>query len=166
MHEHAESMSTAAYTPRHDRQVGLWLAACAAVIFGMILLGGVTRLTESGLAEALRIVRRHRVLETYLQLKLGFAWDDVHDEAERLEHAASDALIERMAAALGEPSHAPHGAPIPTATGEIEAPIIATLAWRSQLTISSSSRSFGSWRSNRTGLAHRMRTRPPPTPSA
>jgi len=86
------------------------------------------RLTESGLSEALRIVRRHRILETYLQLKLGFAWDDVHDEAERLEHAASDALIERMAAALGEPSHDPHGAPIPTVTGEIEAPVIATLA--------------------------------------
>jgi len=86
------------------------------------------RLTEIGLGEALRIVRRHRILESYLQLRLGFSWDDVHDEAERLEHAASDALIERMAVALGEPSHDPHGAPIPTAAGEIEAPVIDTLA--------------------------------------
>jgi DtxR family transcriptional regulator, Mn-dependent transcriptional regulator len=85
-------------------------------------------LTESGAREALRIVRRHRVLETYLQLRLGFSWDDVHREAERLEHAASDALIDRMAAALEDPSHDPHGAPIPTKRGEVEAPAIATLA--------------------------------------
>jgi DtxR family transcriptional regulator, Mn-dependent transcriptional regulator len=85
-------------------------------------------LTEAGREEALRVVRRHRILETYLQLRLDFSWDDVHEEAERLEHAASDALIDRMAAALGEPTHDPHGAPIPSRTGEINAPAIATLA--------------------------------------
>ena len=72
------------------------------------------RLTPPGTREALRVLRRHRILETYLYERLGFSWDDVHDEAERLEHAASDRLIEQMALALGSPSHDPHGAPIPT----------------------------------------------------
>lgn len=78
------------------------------------------RLTEPGAREALRVLRRHRILETYLCQRLAYAWDDVHDEAERLEHAASDELIERMAKALGFPSHDPHGAPIPTRSGDIE----------------------------------------------
>ena len=77
------------------------------------------RLTAFGEVTALRIIRRHRVLELYLIEKLGFPWDDVHAEAERLEHAASDGLIDRMAQALGEPSVDPHGSPIPTRDGEI-----------------------------------------------
>ena len=85
------------------------------------------RLTEMGTREALRIIRRHRILETYLSIQLGYSWEDVHAEAERLEHAASDALIDRMAAVLGHPTHDPHGAPIPTRSGEIEASDFATL---------------------------------------
>lgn len=77
------------------------------------------RLTAAGELTALRIVRRHRVLELYLIEELGFTWDNVHEEAERLEHAASDVLIDRMARALGEPGFDPHGAPIPTRDGEI-----------------------------------------------
>ncbi len=77
------------------------------------------RLTSSGELTALRIIRRHRVLELYLIEKLGFSWDNVHREAERLEHAASDKLIDRMARKLGEPSVDPHGSPIPTRDGEI-----------------------------------------------
>ena len=79
-------------------------------------------LTPAGRRAALRIVRRHRVLEAYLTRMLGYDWDSVHDEAERLEHAVSDTLIERMARALGNPSYDPHGHPIPSATGEIEVP--------------------------------------------
>lgn len=86
------------------------------------------RLTDSGNREALRVLRRHRVLETYLCEKLEFPWDDVHEEAERLEHAASDQLIEQMAKALGFPSHDPHGAPIPTPSGDIEVTEVTTLA--------------------------------------
>ncbi len=86
------------------------------------------RLTGKGIREALRVIRRHRILETYLLQRLGYAWDDVHEEAERLEHAASEGLIDRMAAALEDPSHDPHGAPIPTSAGEIEAVDFATLA--------------------------------------
>ena len=86
------------------------------------------RLTDRGLREALSVIRRHRILETYLVDQLGYAWEDVHAEAERLEHAASNDLIERMAARLEDPSHDPHGAPIPTRSGEIEATSFATLA--------------------------------------
>jgi len=84
-------------------------------------------LTESGRREALRVLRRHRILETYLAEVLDYAWDDVHDEAERLEHAASDRLIAAMSAALGNPTHDPHGAPIPTPDGSIEASSWASL---------------------------------------
>ena len=86
------------------------------------------RLTGKGIREALRVIRRHRILETYLLQRLGYSWDDVHDEAERLEHAASEKLIDRMAAALEDPSHDPHGSPIPTSAGEIEAVDFTTLA--------------------------------------
>ncbi|MDX2192874.1 MAG: metal-dependent transcriptional regulator [Gemmatimonadales bacterium] len=71
------------------------------------------RLSPAGRREAQRVVRRHRLIETYLVAHLGFTWDTVHDEAERLEHAASDDLVERMALALGHPRHDPHGEPIP-----------------------------------------------------
>lgn len=77
-------------------------------------------LTEEGRRQALRMLRRHRVLELYLIERLGYGWEDVHEEAERLEHAVSDRLIERMATSLGNPTHDPHGAPIPTEDGEIE----------------------------------------------
>ena len=78
------------------------------------------RLTAAGELAALRIIRRHRVLELFLAETLGYAWDRVHDEAERLEHAASDELIERLARLLGEPERDPHGNAIPTAQGEVD----------------------------------------------
>jgi len=78
------------------------------------------RLTEDGRRAALRTLRRHRILECYLTEILGYPWDRVHDEAERLEHAASEELIERMADALGDPLHDPHGAPIPSREGIVE----------------------------------------------
>jgi DtxR family Mn-dependent transcriptional regulator len=78
------------------------------------------RLTDTGRAAALRTLRRHRILECYLAQVLGYDWDLVHAEAEQLEHAASDELIERMATALGNPTVDPHGAPIPTRDGAID----------------------------------------------
>jgi DtxR family Mn-dependent transcriptional regulator len=84
------------------------------------------RLTAAGKRVALRTIRRHRVIEAYLTRALGFSWDRVHDEAERLEHAASDELVDRMAKAIGEPATDPHGAPIPTREGKIaERPMLA-----------------------------------------
>jgi DtxR family Mn-dependent transcriptional regulator len=76
-------------------------------------------LTGSGEVTAIRLVRRHRILELFLVSVLGYTWDTVHDQAERLEHAASDELIDRMAHILGEPAVDPHGDPIPTAEGTI-----------------------------------------------
>ena len=77
------------------------------------------RLTQKGRAAALRLVRRHRVLEAYLVAALGYTWDRVHKEAEHLEHSASDELIDRMATLIGDPTVDPHGAPIPTAGGKV-----------------------------------------------
>src|SRR5437870_6942268 len=78
------------------------------------------QLTSQGRRAALRMIRRHRILELYLTQHLGYDWGSVHAEAERLEHAVSDELIERMASALGQPQYDPHGDPIPTAAGDIE----------------------------------------------
>ncbi|HEX2189286.1 MAG TPA: metal-dependent transcriptional regulator [Longimicrobiaceae bacterium] len=86
------------------------------------------RLTAAGELAALRIVRRHRVLELFLVEVLGYEWDRVHDEAERLEHAASDELIERLARLLGEPDRDPHGAAIPSAEGEMDRALYPALA--------------------------------------
>jgi len=100
---------------------------------------GVT-LTAAGNREALKILRRHRVLEAFLVERLGFTWDDVHEEAELLEHTASDRLIDRMADALGNPATDPHGSPIPTSAGEIDPTIYVPLnevAAGSQITVRS-----------------------------
>lgn len=86
------------------------------------------RLTELGRRAALRTIRRHRVIEAYLTTALGYPWDMVHAEAERLEHAASDDLVDRMAVAIGEPATDPHGAPIPTRDGVLDRRALATLA--------------------------------------
>jgi DtxR family Mn-dependent transcriptional regulator len=86
------------------------------------------RLTPSGEKLATLVLRRHRLVELFLVKVLGMSWAEVHDEAERLEHAASERLIDRMAAALEDPSHDPHGSPIPTSAGEIEAVDFTTLA--------------------------------------
>ena len=79
---------------------------------------GVT-LTSAGRQAALQMLRRHRLIEAYLVRFLGYGWDTVHDEAERLEHAVSDDLVNRMADALGNPTVDPHGDPIPTADGRL-----------------------------------------------
>jgi DtxR family Mn-dependent transcriptional regulator len=77
------------------------------------------RLTERGRAVALEVVRHHRLLELYLAQTLGFGWDEVHEEAERLEHHLSEALEARIDRALGYPTHDPHGDPIPSAAGDV-----------------------------------------------
>jgi DtxR family transcriptional regulator, Mn-dependent transcriptional regulator len=86
------------------------------------------RLTEMGQRAALRTIRRHRVIETFLARVLGYPWDEVHEEAEHLEHAASDTLIDRMVAALNEPTVDPHGAPIPTREGTVHEPRYRSIA--------------------------------------
>lgn len=75
------------------------------------------RLTADGEVQALRVVRRHRLLETFLADVVGVPWDEVHDEAEVLEHGLSDRLEDRIDALLGHPAYDPHGDPIPPRTG-------------------------------------------------
>jgi DtxR family Mn-dependent transcriptional regulator len=77
------------------------------------------RLTRSGTTLALRMLRRHRLIELFLVRTLGLAWDEVHEEAENMEHAVSDALVDRIDEFLGRPSHDPHGDPIPRADGSM-----------------------------------------------
>ena len=86
------------------------------------------RLTDVGQRVALRTLRRHRVIETYLARVLNYPWDEVHGEAERLEHAASDDLVDRMAAALDDPTVDPHGAPIPSRDGTVHEGRYASIA--------------------------------------
>ncbi|PFG20229.1 metal-dependent transcriptional regulator [Serinibacter salmoneus] len=83
---------------------------------------GAITLTEAGRREALAVVRRHRLVETLLVRTFGYSWDQVHEEAEVLEHAISDELVRRIDAHLQHPTHDPHGDPIPTADGEITIP--------------------------------------------
>jgi DtxR family Mn-dependent transcriptional regulator len=79
------------------------------------------RLTESGKTLALRVLRRHRLIELFLQKTLNLSWDEVHEEAENMEHAVSDRLIDRIDAFLDYPASDPHGDPIPKADGTVAA---------------------------------------------
>jgi DtxR family Mn-dependent transcriptional regulator len=101
--------------------VGVSPAAATAMLKKLDQMGlvehspyrGVT-LTDAGLRVALEVLRHHRLLETYLVEALGYKWDEVHDEAEVLEHVLSEELEERIAARLGHPTADPHGHPIPS----------------------------------------------------
>jgi len=126
-------------TPASTNDIADRLAISPASVSGMVRRladqGLIThepyrgvRLTHDGRRAALRTLRRHRILECYLTAVLGYPWDRVHAEAERLEHAASEELVERMAAALGDPTQDPHGAPIPTRDGRVEESALRTLA--------------------------------------
>ncbi|SJM50067.1 metal-dependent transcriptional regulator [Gulosibacter sp. 10] len=89
---------------------------------------GAVTLTEQGRAYAVAMVRRHRLIESFLVESLGYRWDQVHDEAETLEHAASDFMIERIDELLGHPERDPHGDPIPRADGTVAKPDAVRLA--------------------------------------
>jgi DtxR family transcriptional regulator, Mn-dependent transcriptional regulator len=124
LHERSsEPVSTSALADRLDVSP----ASASAMVKRLEALGLVTRrpyhgveLTAAGTRVALEVIRHHRLLELYLAEALGMSWDRVHDEAEVLEHAISPELSELIAAKLGNPTHDPHGDPIPTADGEIE----------------------------------------------
>ena len=80
------------------------------------------RLTDAGAKLALRVIRRHRLIELFLAKTLDLTWDEVHEEAENMEHAVSDLLVDRIDAFLGRPATDPHGDPIPGADGEMRSP--------------------------------------------
>ncbi|WP_104199558.1 metal-dependent transcriptional regulator [Cryobacterium sp. Y29] len=89
---------------------------------------GPLALTDAGRLRATAVVRRHRLIETWLVGEMGYDWDQVHDEAEILEHSISDRLLEAINARLGFPAHDPHGDPIPSADGTVLRPPAVLLA--------------------------------------
>lgn len=89
---------------------------------------GTVTLTELGREHAVSMIRRHRLLETFLVNKLEYEWDEVHEEADRLEHAVSDELMHRIDRSLGYPTRDPHGDPIPSADGLVHRPDAVILA--------------------------------------
>lgn len=122
-----EQGGAAAGTNDLAARLGIAAASVTGMIQRLARLGLVraerykgARLTDAGRSAALQLIRRHRIIESYLVERLGFGWENVHEEAERLEHAASDELIARMADAIGNPTADPHGAPIPSADGEVD----------------------------------------------
>ena len=86
------------------------------------------KLTEAGRILALRVLRRHRLIELFLVRTLDLSWDEVHDEAENMEHAVSDYLVDRIDAFLGYPTADPHGDPIPAADGTMRSTDLRSLA--------------------------------------
>jgi DtxR family Mn-dependent transcriptional regulator len=101
--------------------------ASAAEMLGKLSSHGLVKhdryrgavLTEEGEVVALEMIRHHRLLEMYLSKALGYSWDEVHDEAERLEHVISERMEERIYDALGRPALDPHGDPIPSLEGDL-----------------------------------------------
>jgi DtxR family transcriptional regulator, Mn-dependent transcriptional regulator len=105
-------------------RMGVTPASASAMVKKLDGMGLVThrryrgvQLTAKGSAIALEVLRHHRLLELYLSESLGVPWDRVHDEAEVLEHVLSEELEELIAAKLGDPTHDPHGDPIPSRDG-------------------------------------------------
>jgi DtxR family Mn-dependent transcriptional regulator len=86
------------------------------------------KLSAEGRRVALNVLRKHRLIETFLVNVLKMGWSEVHDEAERLEHAISDKVLNRLDALLGHPETDPHGDPIPSRQGKIDSQVYATLA--------------------------------------
>jgi DtxR family Mn-dependent transcriptional regulator len=86
------------------------------------------RLTGEGRRVALNVLRKHRLVETFLVNVLKMDWAKVHDEAEQLEHAISDEVLDRLDALLGHPATDPHGDPIPSRQGKLSSQVYATLA--------------------------------------
>src|SRR3954452_18611389 len=108
-------------------RLGVTPASASAMVKKLDGIGLVThvryrgvQLTPKGTAIALEVLRHHRLLELYLSETLGLPWDRVHDEAEVLEHHLSEELEEVIASKLGDPTHDPHGDPIPTRELEVE----------------------------------------------
>jgi DtxR family Mn-dependent transcriptional regulator len=117
MLDRAGSVSTSALAER----LGVTAASATAMIKRLAGVGLVRHepyhgvaLTEAGTQAALEVIRHHRLLELYLMQALGLSWDEVHAEAERLEHHLSETLEARIDAALGHPTRDPHGDPIPS----------------------------------------------------
>jgi DtxR family transcriptional regulator, Mn-dependent transcriptional regulator len=130
-----ESRHGVASTNALAERLGVSAPAVSAMVKKLASLGYVThvrykgvRLTDEGRRVALEVLRHHRLVETFLVEELGLPWDRVHAEAEVLEHVLSEGLEARIAAKLGEPTHDPHGDPIPGLDGTVVERPTAALA--------------------------------------
>ena len=110
-------------------RLGLAASSVTEMVKKLVALGlaihepyGAVELTQQGTDLALRMLRRHRLIETWLVHDIGYGWDEVHDEAEVLEHSVSDRLLDAIDARLGHPVRDPHGDPIPRADGSVDRP--------------------------------------------
>jgi len=122
-----ETVHERATTQRIAKELGVRMASVTGMVKHLAAEGYLrhkpyhgVKLTAQGRRVALTVIRRHRLIELFLHKTLGVDWDEVHDDAEVLEHAISDRLIERIYAFLGQPEFDPHGAPIPGADGTYE----------------------------------------------
>jgi DtxR family Mn-dependent transcriptional regulator len=122
-----ETRAGVASTTALADRLGVRPASVSGMLRKLVSLGFVVheryrgvRLTESGRRVALEVIRHHRLLELFLVEEFGMSWDQVHAEAEALEHVLSEQVEERIAARLGDPVFDPHGDPIPTVTLEVE----------------------------------------------
>jgi len=129
-----ESRHGVASTTALAERLGVSAPAVSAMVKKLASLGYVShvryrgvRLTDEGRRVALEVLRHHRLLETFLVEELGLPWDRVHAEAEVLEHVLSEGLEARIAAKLGDPTHDPHGDPIPALDGTVVEPPTAAL---------------------------------------
>lgn len=118
-----------ASTKQIAQRLGVKMASVTGMIKHLASEGYVShtpyygvQMTERGRAVALGMIRRHRLIELFLSKTLGLSWDEVHNDAEVLEHVVSDRLIERMHEVLGFPEVDPHGSPIPRKDGSIPPP--------------------------------------------
>jgi DtxR family Mn-dependent transcriptional regulator len=131
LREHGDDVTTSSLAAR----VGVSASSASGMVRKLAGLGlvahrpyGTVELTAEGMRLALEMIRRHRLIELFLAETLGYSWDEVHDEAETMEHAVSDRFIERVYARLGEPTVDPHGDPIPAKDGRISEPDTRRLA--------------------------------------
>lgn len=129
IYTHTEWQPTPISTTGLAARLGLAASSVTEMIKKLVALGfvshqpyGAIELTPEGRSEALRMVRRHRLIETWLVDHIGYTWDAVHDEAEVLEHAMSDRLLDAIDDQLGRPHRDPHGDPIPSRDGRAPIP--------------------------------------------
>ena len=129
IYAHTEWQPDAITTSALAARLGLAASSVTEMTKKLVALGlveheryGAITLTADGTVLALRMVRRHRLIETWLVDAFGYSWDEVHDEAEVLEHALSDRLLDAIDEQLGQPTRDPHGDPIPTAFGHVTRP--------------------------------------------
>ena len=129
IYAHTEWQSEPITTNALAARLGLAASSVTEMIKKLVAQGlaeheryGAITLTTDGTALALRVLRRHRIVETWLVQTHGYRWDEVHDEAEVLEHALSDRLLDAIDEQLGHPTRDPHGDPIPTRDGRVTLP--------------------------------------------